>query len=179
MRNVTHTRNSCSAFNPSKVHTHSSEYTHREHTPGAVGSHFCCGARGAVGGSVPCSRVSPQSWYWGWRERCTFTPPTYNSCRTWCFRVVVAQQWHGRDVVWGFGKRTVGGARDIFSEVTMAREKAQVLYAGCVHFTVDWLFWNLYGSYIAPRPLLSWKKPGNFSFDNMGPLNCFQWLHCD
>ncbi len=31
------------------------------HTLGAVGSR-CCGARGAVGGSVPCSRVSPQSW---------------------------------------------------------------------------------------------------------------------
>ncbi len=31
------------------------------HTPGAVGSRHC-GARGAVGGSVPCSRVSPQSW---------------------------------------------------------------------------------------------------------------------
>ncbi len=57
-----------------------SAHTHREHTPGAVGSHLCCGARGAVGGSVPCSRA-PQSGYWGWRERCTFTPPTYNSCR--------------------------------------------------------------------------------------------------
>ncbi len=52
----------------------------REHTPGAVGSHLCCGALGAFGGSVPCSRA-PQSWYWRWRERCTFTPPTYNSCR--------------------------------------------------------------------------------------------------
>ncbi len=31
---VTYTQNSCSAFNPSKVHTHSSEYTHREHAPG-------------------------------------------------------------------------------------------------------------------------------------------------
>ncbi len=31
------------------------------HTPGAVGSQRC-GAQGAVGGSVPCSRVSPQSW---------------------------------------------------------------------------------------------------------------------
>ncbi len=31
------------------------------HTTGAVGSRHC-GARGAVGGSVPCSRVSPQSW---------------------------------------------------------------------------------------------------------------------
>ncbi len=29
---------------------------------------------------VPCSRA-PQSWYWGWREHCTFTPPTYNSRR--------------------------------------------------------------------------------------------------
>ncbi len=67
---VTHTWNLCSAFNPSKcTHTHSSE-----HTPGAVGSQ-CCGARGAVGGSVPCSRVSPQSWYWRWREYWLFTPP--------------------------------------------------------------------------------------------------------
>ncbi len=32
---VTHTRNLCSAINPSKVHTHSSE-----HTPVAVGSYF-------------------------------------------------------------------------------------------------------------------------------------------
>ncbi len=31
------------------------------HTPGAVRSQ-CRGARGAVGGSVPCSRVSPQWW---------------------------------------------------------------------------------------------------------------------
>ncbi len=31
------------------------------HTPGAVDSRHC-GARGAVGGSVPCSRVLPQSW---------------------------------------------------------------------------------------------------------------------
>ncbi len=44
---------------PIQVHTHSSEHTHthREHTPGAVGSHLCCGAQGAVGGSVPCSRA--------------------------------------------------------------------------------------------------------------------------
>ncbi len=31
------------------------------HTFGAVGSQHC-GARGAVGGLVPCSRVSPRSW---------------------------------------------------------------------------------------------------------------------
>ncbi len=34
---------------------------HLTHPSGAVGSRHC-GARGAVGGSVPCSRVSPQSW---------------------------------------------------------------------------------------------------------------------
>ncbi len=63
--------------------THPSAHTHSsEHTPGAVGSQ-CCGARGAVGGSVPCSRVSPQLWYWRWRECWLFTPPTYNPCRTW------------------------------------------------------------------------------------------------
>ncbi len=33
----------------------------RAHTLGPVGSQHS-GARGAVGGSVPCSRVSPQSW---------------------------------------------------------------------------------------------------------------------
>ncbi len=80
---VTHTRNWSSAFNPSKcTHTAvSSEHTHCEHTPGAVGSH-CFSARGAVGGSVPCSRA-PQSWYWRRRECCSFTIPTFNPCRTW------------------------------------------------------------------------------------------------
>ncbi len=34
---------------------------HLTHPSGAVGSRHC-GARGAVGGSVLCSRVSPQSW---------------------------------------------------------------------------------------------------------------------
>ncbi len=52
----------CSAFNPSEC----------VHTPGAVGSQ-CCGARGAVEGSVPCSMVSPQSWYWS----SLFTPPQW------------------------------------------------------------------------------------------------------
>ncbi len=62
------------------THTQQWTHTHHEHTPGAVGSHLCCSARGAVGGSVPCSRA-PQSWYWGWREHWTFTPLTNNSCR--------------------------------------------------------------------------------------------------
>ncbi len=33
------------------VNTHT--HTHHEHTPGAVGSHLCCGAWGAVGDAVP------------------------------------------------------------------------------------------------------------------------------
>ncbi len=88
---VTHTRNLCSAFIPSKVcthttHTHTHTHTHNTHTTLSRSSGhpfcFCCGTWGAVGGSLPCSRA-PQSWYWGWRKHCTFTPPTYNSCRTW------------------------------------------------------------------------------------------------
>ncbi len=57
---------------------HSQQWTHTW----SSGQPYC-GARGAVGGSVPCSRVSPQSWYWRWREHLLFTPPTYNPCRTW------------------------------------------------------------------------------------------------
>ncbi len=47
---------------------------------------------------------------------------------------------------------TVGGARDgdwvfltsHFYGSHKGSEKAQLLYAGCVHFNVDWLFWNVY-----------------------------------
>ncbi len=58
-------------FNPSKVHAHSSEHTHTVNTHPEQWA-----ARGAVGSSVPCSRA-PKSWYWGWRERCKFTPPPH------------------------------------------------------------------------------------------------------
>ncbi len=37
------------------------------HTQSSSGQPYCCGARGVVGGSVPCSSVSPQSWYWRWK----------------------------------------------------------------------------------------------------------------
>ncbi len=57
---------------------HSQQWTHTR----SSGQPFC-GARGAVGGSMPCSRVSPQSWYWRWREHLLFTPPTDNPCQTW------------------------------------------------------------------------------------------------
>ncbi len=32
------------------------------------------------------------------------------------------------------------------------------------------MFWILHDSYTSHRPLLWWKKPGHFSFDNMGPF---------
>ncbi len=73
---VTHTRNLSSAFNPSKCTLTAVNHTRSSGQP-------YCGARGAVGGSVPCSRVSPQSWYWRWREHLLFTPPTDIPCRTW------------------------------------------------------------------------------------------------
>ncbi len=65
---VTHTRNLSSAFNPSKctltaVNTHLEQWAAILRRPGAVG------------GSVPCSRVSPQSWYWRWGEHLFSLPP--------------------------------------------------------------------------------------------------------
>ncbi len=92
----THTQHTNTNTTNTNTHTHTHTHTHtththtHTHTHGAVGGHLCCGARGVVGGSVPCSRVLPQSWYWGWRERWTFTPPTYNpagpetrTCNIW------------------------------------------------------------------------------------------------
>ncbi len=84
------------------THTAVNTHTHYEQTPRAVGSHLCCSARGIVGGSVHCSRVSPQ-WFWGWRDRCTFTPPTYNPCRTKTqtfrlqfFPIANTPKWHAQ-----------------------------------------------------------------------------------
>ncbi len=54
-----------------QVHTHSSEHTH---TPGAVGSHLCCSAQGAVGGSVPFSRA-PRRCIEGGRSAVHSLPP--------------------------------------------------------------------------------------------------------
>ncbi len=115
---VTHTRNLCSAINPSKVHTHSSEHTH----------HLCCGARGAVGGSVPCSR-SPQSWYWGWKERCTFTPPTYNSWNRW-----TSGGWENDDRIFIF--RWTITLRPIHSAIERRRQTATDTFGGCCRISV-------------------------------------------
>ncbi len=62
-------------FNPPKLHhTVVITHTHREDTPGAVGSHLCSGTRGAVGGSVPCS-VAPQSGIEGGESAVHSLPP--------------------------------------------------------------------------------------------------------
>ncbi len=66
---------------PKCTHTAVNTHTPWTHTRSS-GQPFMLRRLGAVGGSVPCSRA-PQSWYWGWKSTCTFTPPTYNSCRTW------------------------------------------------------------------------------------------------
>ncbi len=80
---VTHTPNSCSAFNPSKVHTHTAVNTHTVNTH-TVNTHpgqtFMLRRPGSSRGFGALLKGT-SSWYWGWRERCTFTPPTYNSCR--------------------------------------------------------------------------------------------------
>ncbi len=69
---VTHTQNSCSAFNPS---AHTQQWTHLEQWAAIL----CCGA---VGGSVPCSRT-PQSWYWRWKRALYIhsPPPTIYASR--------------------------------------------------------------------------------------------------
>ncbi len=84
-RTHTHTHLSSGHTHPGAVgthththtqHTHLEQWAHHTHTPGAVETHththththtWSSGQstlrrRGAVGGSVPCSRVSPQSW---------------------------------------------------------------------------------------------------------------------
>ncbi len=55
--------------------------THPKWTHTRSSGQPCYSARGAVGGSVPCSRT-PQSWYWRRREHWLFTPPTNNPCQT-------------------------------------------------------------------------------------------------
>ncbi len=64
---------------PTCTHTAVNTHTPWTHTRSS-GQPFMLQRPGSSWGSVPCSRA-PQSWYWGWRECSTFTPPTYNSCR--------------------------------------------------------------------------------------------------
>ncbi len=60
--------NLCSAFNPSKC-THTQQWTHTHPEQWAANA-------AAPGEQLGVrSRVSPQSWYWRWREHLLFTPP--------------------------------------------------------------------------------------------------------
>ncbi len=79
---VNRTRKSCSAFNPFKVYTHSSAHTHSEHTHTHTHTHTPWTHTRSSGqpGEQFGVRCLAQG-YWGWRESCTFTPPTYNSSR--------------------------------------------------------------------------------------------------
>ncbi len=83
---VTHTRNLCSAFNPSKcTHTAvSSEQTHTVNTHPEQWAAIYAAAPGEQLG-VQCLAQGHLSRGidGGERERCTFTPPTYNPCQTW------------------------------------------------------------------------------------------------
>ncbi len=62
------------------THTHSSEHTHthREHTRGQPFMLRRAGSIRRFGAFLKGN----SSWYWRWRGCCTFTPPTYNPCRT-------------------------------------------------------------------------------------------------
>ncbi len=57
----THTHTDTHTWSSGHTHTHLEQWAHT-HTHTHTWSSQRCGARGAVGGSVPCSRVSPQSW---------------------------------------------------------------------------------------------------------------------
>ncbi len=78
---VTHTRNLCFAFNPSKVHTHSSEHTHTVNTHPEQWAAIYAAAPGEQMGVRCLAQGHLSRGIEGGRERCTFTPPTYNSCR--------------------------------------------------------------------------------------------------
>ncbi len=52
-----------------QVHTHSSEHTHLEQWAAILRR------PGSSWGIGPCSRVSPQSWYWRWESTCYSLPP--------------------------------------------------------------------------------------------------------
>ncbi len=85
---VIHTRNLCSAFNPSKcTHTAvSSEQTNKHtltHTPGAVGSHLCCDARGSSWGSGALLKGLTSVVVLRMERALDIHSPTYNPCQTW------------------------------------------------------------------------------------------------
>ncbi len=111
--------NLCSAYTHPSAHTQQWSHTPWTHTRSS-GQPFMLRAQGAVGGSVGVSLLvilcifvyvtnkallsliihfffsvllkGPSSWYRRWRGHCTFTPPTYNPCRTetWTLNLSIA-----------------------------------------------------------------------------------------
>ncbi len=81
---VTHIWNFCSAFNPSKVHTHTAVNTHAPWThTRSSGQPFMLRCPGSSWGFGALLKGT-SSWYWRWRESTVHSfPPTYNSRRTW------------------------------------------------------------------------------------------------
>ncbi len=115
-------------------------------------------------------------WVWRYRSADLVSSVNLKSTFSTCFRVVVAQQWHGRDAVWGFGKRTVGGARDgdwrrwlSSSDVTFLR-KSQGLVKRHSYFmqAVCTLLWiDCFGTYMVvtyPLDLSYHEKARKFLF---------------
>ncbi len=79
---VTHTRNSWSAFTHPSAHTYSSEHTHTPWTHTQSSGQPVKLRRQGSSWGLGALLKGTSSWYWRWRERWTFTPTTYNSCRT-------------------------------------------------------------------------------------------------
>ncbi len=82
-----------------------------------------------------------------------------------CFPVVAAQQWHGRDAVWGFGKSrwmvTEGGDWLVLTSHFYGSHKDSL--------NITATLCRLCELSCGLTCFETW--PGSFSFDNMGPLN--------
>ncbi len=80
---VTHTRNSCSAFTHPKC-THPAVNTHTPWThTRSSGQPFMLRCLGGSWGFGALHKGT-SSWYWRWREHCTFTPPTDSIASLYC-----------------------------------------------------------------------------------------------
>ncbi len=79
-RKATHTWNSWSVFTHPSAHTQQWTHTPWTHTRSSGQPLMLRGPGNSYGFGVLLKGTS--LWYWRWRERCTFTPPTDNPCRT-------------------------------------------------------------------------------------------------
>ncbi len=75
---VTHIWNFCSAFNPSKVHTHSSEHTHTVNTHPEQWAAIYAVAPGSSWGFGALLKGT-SSWYWGWESAVKLIQKSYQN----------------------------------------------------------------------------------------------------